>query len=303
MDKLESIQMFVAVARNGGFSAAARALGQPLPTVSRKVAELEEALGVRLFERSTRQVVLAENATGYFEACVRLLDDLHEADESIAGEYRTPKGELTITAPIGFGRHHLQPVATEFLGAYPEVDLRLLLVDRMVNLVEEHVDLAVRITVLPDSGLVARAVGQIKMVVCARPGYLQAHGVPQHPRELATHHCVAWATLGPFKTWTFLDDGVEAAYPIRVRVTTTTPESAVDAAVAGLGLTQITSYQAEASVRSGALVPVLRAFEEAPTPVSLVYSSSRKVPLKLKAFVDFAASKLKSRLAQVGRLL
>lgn len=303
MDKLESIQVFVAVARAGGFSAAARVLGLPLPTVSRKVAELETALGVRLFERSTRQVVLTDSAVAYFEACTRLLDDLRDADETVVGEYRRPKGELTITAPLGFGRRHLQPVAMAFLQAHPEIDLSLLLVDRVVNLVDEHVDLAVRIQVLPDSGLVARPVGEIRMVVCASPAYLAARGVPVHPAELATHHCITWSALGPYKTWSFAEHGVETLFPIRTRVTTSTPESAVDAAAAGLGLTQITSYQAEEAVRSGALVPVLRPFETPPVPVSLLHPSKRHVPLKLRAFIDFAAPRLSERLQAVAEVL
>lgn len=301
MDKLDAIRMFVAVATEGGFSAAGRALGLPVATVSRKVAELESALGVRLFDRSTRQVVLAEGALAYFDDCKRLLDDLREAEAHVTGEHRTPKGELSITAPLAFGRQHLQPVATEFLQAYPDVTLRLLLVDRVVNLLEEHVDLALRISVLPDSSFVARPVGDIRMVVCASPDYLQRHGQPRHPSELIGHPCVAWAGLGPYKTWLFREQGVESMFPIRVRVTTTLPESAVDAAVAGLGLTQVTSYQAAQSVQSGALVPVLREFEAAPTPVNFVYPS-RRAPQKLLSFLDFAVPRLQARLEAVARL-
>jgi DNA-binding transcriptional LysR family regulator len=303
MDKFESIQAFVAVGRAGGFSAAARALGLPIPTVSRKVAELESALGVRLFERSTRQVVLTDNAVSYLEACARLLDDLRDADETVVGEYRVPKGELTVTAPFGFGQRHLQFVATDFLHAYPDIDLNLLLVDRVVNLVEEHVDLAVRIQALPESGLAARPVGTIRMVVCASPAYLQAHGTPMHPSELKEHRCIAWSSLGPFKTWLFANRGAKEMFPIRVRMTTTTPESAMDAAMAGLGLTQITSYQAEIGVRSGSLVPVLREFEANPVPVNLVHPSNRRVPLKLRTFIDFAAPRLTERLLAVAQVL
>lgn len=303
MDKLESIRAFVAVAKSGGFSAAARVMGQPLPTVSRKVADLEESLGVRLFERSTRRVALTENATAYFEACLRLLDDMRDADDTVVGEYRSPKGELTITAPVGFGRQHLQPVVVEFLRAFPDVDLQLLLVDRLVNLVDEHVDLAIRISQLPDSSLVARMVGEIKMVVCASPGYLAAHGVPVHPSELKQHSCIAWSSLGPYKAWSFLNGGVETMFPIKVRLTTTLPESAIDAAVENLGLTQVTSYQAATAVKAGLLVPVLRAFESAPTPVSLVHPSSRRVPEKLRAFLDFSAPLLAARLRSVAELL
>jgi DNA-binding transcriptional LysR family regulator len=304
MDKLESIKVFVAVARAGGFSAASRELGQPVATVSRKVAELEASLGVRLFERSTRQVTLTDHAVAYFEACQRLLDDLRDADATMVGEHSSPKGELTITAPTGFGRQHVQPVATEFLNAFPEVDLRLLLTDRVIGLIDEHADLAVRIKTLSDSSLVARPLGHIKLVVCASPGYLQTYGTPSHPSELRERHtCITWATLGPFKAWSFKVNGSDIMVPIRSRVTTTTPDSVMDAAIAGLGLAQMTSYQAEAAVRAGALVPVLRGFEETPTPVSLVHPSSRRAPQKLRAFIDFAAPRLSARLTRIGELL
>ena len=257
------------------------------------------SLGVRLLQRTTRQVALTEPGADYFAACQRLLDDLEDADEAVSGGARLPKGELVITAPVGFGRQHLQPVATEFIRAYPDIDLRLLLVDRVVNLVEEHVNLAVRISSLPDSGLVARSVGHIRMVVCAGPGYLAAHGAPAHPSELTRHSCISWTSLGPQKTWLLRDGKDERMFPIRVRMTTTTPDSALDAAVADLGLTQMTSYKAEQAVCSGLIVPVLRHFEAAPTPVSLVFSTHRLVPFKLRAFLDFAAPLLKARLEEV----
>jgi DNA-binding transcriptional LysR family regulator len=303
MDKLESIQVFVAVARSGGFSAASRTLGLPLATVSRKVAELEESLGVRLFERSTRQVVLTDVAQPYFDSCTRLLDDMRDADELVTGEHRAPKGELTITAPVGFGRKHLQPVVLEFLRDFPQIDLRLLLADRVVNLVEDHVDLALRISNLPDSSLVARPLGHIKMVVVASPSYLQSAGEPAHPLELALHQCILWASLGARRAWQFKVEGQETMFPIGVRLTTTLPESAVEAAQAGLGLAQVTSYQAADAARDGSLVPVLRAFESAPTPVSLVHPSNRRVPLKLRAFLDYAGPRLSARLSALDQVL
>ncbi len=300
MDKLESVRVFVAVARAGGFSAASRALGLPLATVSRKVAELEESLGVRLFERSTRQVVLTDLACGYFEACQRLLDDLRDADDTVMGEYLQPKGELTVTAPSGFGRQHLQPVLIDFMRDFPEVTMRVLLIDRLVNLLEEHVDVAVRINNLPDSSLVARRVGEIGMVVCGSPDYLNAKGVPNHPADLTDHACISWASLGPQKAWLFSDGGVETLFPVPIRLTATLPDMVVAAAVANHGLAQVTTYQAEAAVRAGQLVPVLREFEAAPTAVHLVHPSSRRVPLKLRAFLDFAAPRLQERLQAVA---
>lgn len=303
MDKIESLQVFVAVAQAGGFSAASRALGLPVPTVSRKVAELEQVLGVRLFDRSTRGVVLTDVAQPYFESCRRLLDELREADEAVSGGHRSPKGELTVTAPVGFGRQHLQPVALEFLREYPDIDLRLMMLDRVVDLIEEHADVALRISELPESTLAVRPLGHIRMIVCASPDYLRRHGVPRHPSELAEHSAILWSSLGARKAWLFRDEGQETMFPIRVRLTTTLPESAIEAAQAGLGLTQVTSYQAEASIRAGTLVPVLRDHEPAPTPVSLVHPSNRRVPLKLRAFLDFAAPRLSERLTSLARLL
>lgn len=302
MDKMEAIISFVEVARCGCFSRASRSIGVPLPTVSRRVAELEEALGARLFHRSTRQVVLTEAGNEYFQTCQRLLDELKEADEKVGGEYRSPRGELCVTAPFGFGRVHLQPVALEFLKAYPDIDLKLMLVDRVVDLVAEHVDVALRISELADSSMVAKNVGQIGMVVYGAPGYLEQYGVPEHPDDLINHSAISWAALGPFKTWLFRESGVDTMFPIRVRVTTTMPDSALEAAVEGLGLVQLTTYQAADAVRAGKLVPVLRDFECPSTPVNLVYPSNRSVPLKLRAFLDFAAPRLAVRLKLIAEL-
>jgi DNA-binding transcriptional LysR family regulator len=300
MDRFESMSAFVAVARAGGFSAAARVVGVPLPTLSRRVADLEAALGVRLLHRSTRQVALTETGARYFAACQRLLDDLRDAEEAVTGEYRTPKGDLTVTAPVGFGRLHLQPVVLDFLAAYPEINLRLLLVDRVVDLVEEHVDLALRIAALADSSMIARPLGHVRMVVTASPAYLARRGTPRHPQELPAHECISWSTVGPLDTWWFRVDGAERTFPLHTRLATTSAESASAAAESGLGLAQTTCYQAERGLSDGRLAVVLEAFECAPTPVSLVYASNRLLPLKLRAFIDFAAPRLAARLRSIA---
>ena len=300
MDRLESMSAFVAVARTGGFSAAARETGIPLATISRRVADLEADLGVRLLNRSTRQVVLTETGQAFFARCQRVLEDLKDAEEAVTGEYRTPKGELTITAPMGFGRLHLQPVALEFLVAYPEIDLRLMLVDRVVDIIEEHVDLALRIAELPDSRLVARPLGHVRMVVSASPAYLERCGTPVHPSELIKHDCIAWSSLGPLNTWWFREAASDRTFAVRTRLATSSAESAIDAARFGLGLTQTTCYQAEAGIREGALRIALRDFECAPTPVSLVYATQRLLPLKLRAFIDFATPRLTARLGSIA---
>jgi DNA-binding transcriptional LysR family regulator len=307
MDRFDAITAFVAVARSGGFSAASRALGTPVAHISRKVALLEEELGVRLFVRTTRHVALTEGGRRYFEACSRVIDDLRDADEEVTGEYRQPKGDLVITAPLGFGQQHLQPVVHEFLQAYPEVNVHLQLADRVVALVDEHVDCALRIGALGDSSLVARKLGAIRMVVCAAPAYLAARGTPLEPSGLAGHDCISWTGLGPHKTWEFtLRDGeklIELRVPVHVRVSTTTPESALQAALAGIGLVQATTYQVAPYVAEGRLVPVLAAYDSEAVTVSMVYPSKRLTPLKLRALLDFAVPRLERRLKQVDLLL
>ena len=301
MDRLESMNAFVSVARAGGFSAASRELGIPLATISRRVAELESALGVRLLHRSTRQVVVTEAGQTFFAACQRALDDLRDAEDAVTSEYRTPRGDLTLTAPLAFGRLHLQPVALEFLAAYPQINLRMQLIDRVVNIADEHIDLALRIAHLPDSSLTARALGSIRVVVCASPAYLKARGAPLRPEDLMQHDSVAWSTLGPRDTWWFRgDSGSDTQYPIRTRFATTSAESALDAAMNGIGLVQTTSYQAAQAIGDGRLVVVLRKFECAVTPVSLLYVRDRLVPLKLRALIDFITPRLTERLRKIA---
>ena len=300
MDRFESISAFVAVAKAGGFSAAGRRLGVPLATMSRRVAELEADLGARLLLRSTRQVVLTEAGQSFFSTCERLLAELEEAEQTVTGEYRSPKGELAITAPVGFGRLHVQPLAIDFLAAYPEINLRLHLVDRLVDIVEEHVDLAVRIAELKDSSLIAKPLGHIRMVVTASPAYLERRGTPRHPSELLRHDCIGWATLGPLSAWRLRADDMDQTFPIQARLWTNTPESAIAAADAGLGLLQTGCYLVEQGIREGRLVQVLRDFECAATPVSLVYASNRLVPLKLRAFIDYVAPRLAERLRSIA---
>jgi DNA-binding transcriptional LysR family regulator len=294
---------FVAVARARGFSAAARELCMPLATINRRVVDLERDMGVRLLHRSTRQVVLTEVGQDFFMTCERILDELREAQEAASGEYRAPKGVLSITAPMGFGRLHLQPVALEFLAAFPEINLKLLLVDRVVHLAEEHIDLALRISELPDSSLVARPLGSVQMVVSASPAYLERHGLPQEPSELMRHDCIAWSSVEPLNSWWFREGARDRTFPVRTRLSTSSADSAISAAHAGLGLVQTTSYQAEPGLRDGRLALVLRAFECAPTPVSLVYARQRLLPLKVRAFIDFAVPRLADRLQSIAGTL
>jgi DNA-binding transcriptional LysR family regulator len=302
MDRLEAMSVFTAVAEAQGFSAASRRLGMPLATVSRKVSELEEQLGVQLLARSTRRVSLTDTGRQYFEACRRILDDVSEAERAASGEYRAPRGELILTTPIVFGRLHIVPVVTEFLKAYRQVDVQMILVDRVVDMLDEHIDLALRIGELPDSSLIAVRIGNIGRLVCASPAYLAAHGVPTHPREVAGHDAVTFAGLSSAREWSFRIGGATMRFPVRSRLTVTTAEAALDAAIAGAGLTRVLSYQAAAAVGDGRLVVVLRDYEPEMNPISLVYPSGRLVPLKLRAFLDFAVPRLKARLQEIAAI-
>jgi DNA-binding transcriptional LysR family regulator len=293
---------FVAVVEAQGFSAAARRLGMPLATVSRKVSELEDRLRVKLLNRSTRKVTVTESGQQFFVACRRILDDLGEAERAASGEYSAPRGQLVLTMPIVFGRLHLVPIVVEFLKAYPEVDVEMMLVDRVVDLIEEHIDLALRIGELKESSMIAVRVGSIGRIVCASPAYIAAHGVPAHPRELAAHDAITFAGLSSTSTWPFRVGAATQTFPVRSRFTVTTAEAAVDAAIAAAGITRVLSYQAAAAVLDGRLTVLLRHYEVAADPVSLVYPSGRLVPLKLRAFLDFAVPRLKTRLQAIAAI-
>ncbi|MEI9408074.1 LysR family transcriptional regulator [Mesorhizobium salmacidum] len=300
MDRLEAMSLFVAAAEGGSLSAAARRSDVPLATVSRKVSDLERHLKTRLLNRSTRRLTLTDAGHAYLAACRRILDEVGDAERTAGGEYSAPTGELIITAPIVFGRLHVLPVVTEFLAAYPLVDIRLTLGDRISQLAEDHIDLAVRIGRLPDSRMVAIRVGSIGHVVCASPAYLAGHGIPGTPGELDTHSCITFEGLGSLATWTFTVDKADFVVPVRSRLRVNTAEAATDAAIAGVGLTRVLSYQIVAAVRSGTLRPVLTDFEPEPWPVNLVHAGQGRLPVKLRAFLDFAAPRLRERLAQAA---
>jgi DNA-binding transcriptional LysR family regulator len=297
MDRFESMSVFVAVVAAGSFSAASRQLRMPLPTVSRKVAEIESHLDAKLLVRSTRKLVLTEAGQAYVADCKRILEAVTEAERGASGQYNAPQGELAITAPIVFGRLHVVPVLTEFLRAYARVDARLLLLDRPLNLIEDRLDLAVRVGPLPDSRLVASKIGQIRRVVCASPEYLKERGTPKTPHDLLKHECVTFAGLTDAGSWTFRDN---ESVRVRSRLTASTAEAAIDATVAGIGLTCTLSYQVADAVKAGRLIVLLRRFEPAPLPVSLLYVHESRITAKLRAFVDFAAPRLRARLTRAA---
>ena len=301
MDRLQSMEVLLAVVETGSMSAAGRELGMPLPTVSRKVSELEAHLNARLLIRTTRHLELTDAGESYLAACKRILQDVDEAERVAAGEYSTPRGDLVITAPIVFGRLHVLPVVGEFLQAYPEVNVRLSLRDQIISLLDEHVDVAIRIGELPDSTLIARRLGTIRRVVCGSPDYLEQKGVPEAPADLSEHACVNFDALASGDAWDFQAGGSPLRVPIHPRLGVNTAEAAIDAAIAGVGLTRVMSYQVEAALRSGTLECVLQTFEPAEIPVSLVYASQGQQALKLRAFLDFAAPRLQQTIKRQQR--
>jgi DNA-binding transcriptional LysR family regulator len=299
MDRFDAMSVLLAVAEAGSLSAGARRLGMPLATVSRKVSELETQLHARLFNRGSRRLELTDAGRSYVEACRRILEDVDEAERAVSGEYRAPRGELVITAPIVFGRLHVLPVISAFLSAYPEIDIRVTLADRVVNLLDEHVDVALRIGDMPDSSLVASRLGSIRRVVCGSPQYLGERGTPVTPRDLKAHDCITFEGLMSPRSWTFRVGDAEVPVAIHSRLVVNTAEAAVDMAVAGIGLTRVLSYQTADALQAGSLTVVLKEFEPDPIPVSLVHLGNRLSPLKLRAFLDFAVPRLKEAVAKL----
>jgi DNA-binding transcriptional LysR family regulator len=297
MDRLEAMSAFLAAVEAGSLSGASRKLGMPLATLSRKVSELETHLRTRLVTRTSRRLILTDAGRSYVAACKRILDDVREAERAAAGEYSAPRGELIITAPIVFGRLHVLPVLLEFLNTYPEIDVRLTLADHVVNLQEDHVDLAVRIGELPDSSLVAMRVGSIGRVVCGSPAYFAERGTPKRPNELSKHDCITFNGLTSPEAWIFLSGKGTISVAVHSRLIVNTAEAAIDAAITGLGITRVLSYQVADALRTGALLLALREFEPPPVPVSLVHAGQGRLALKLRAILDFAAPRLRARLS------
>jgi DNA-binding transcriptional LysR family regulator len=297
MDRLEAMSIIVAVAETGSFSAASRRLKKPVATVSRMVAELEARLKAQLFQRSSRQMTLTDAGRSYIEACKRIIEQVDDAEREVSGEYRIPKGDLAITSPWGLGHMHLMPIAVEFMNAYPEIALRLVLTDRIVDTVEENIDISIRIGNLADSNLIATKVGSVRFVLCASPLYLAEHGHPSEPAELAAHDCISIDSVAPQRSWKFIKDGREIVAPIRSRLTVSDSEAAIDAAIASAGITRVMSYKMEAARRAGQLVLMLEEFEQEPWPVHIVYAERKPVPLKLRAFLNWMTPRLKARLA------
>jgi DNA-binding transcriptional LysR family regulator len=301
VDRLEAMSLVLAVAEAGSLSAAARQQKTPLATVSRKVSELEAHLQSKLFNRSSRALVPTDAGRSYIAAAKRILADVTEAERAASGEYTTPRGDVSVSAPIALGRLYLQPVVAEFLTAFPEVDVQLGLQDRAVNLLEEHVDVALRIGSLADSSLIAVRIGEICRVACASPAYLKSRGIPKAPDDLSRHDCISYAPLQSPTTWRFKRDQTEYVVPVHSRLIVSNLESACDAARVGIGIAEAFSYHVGEAIKSGELVQLLRDFQPPPLPVSFVYSPNRFMPAKLRAFLDFALPRLRARLGDLSK--
>jgi DNA-binding transcriptional LysR family regulator len=301
MDRLEAMTILLRVVDRGSFSAASRDLGVPLATVSRKVNELETHLGTKLLVRTTRKVALTDAGATYVASARRILDEIDETERAAAGEFHGPRGELTLTAPVFFGRLHILPIVTEFLAAYPEINVRLLLSDRNLHLIEDHVDMAVRIGRLPNSTMIATRVGSMRTVVCASPKLLKERGLPKSPEDLSRLPCVNFEFMAPASTWPFRfkDPKGAADVPIHPRLSVTTAEAAVWAASGGLGATRVLHYQCADAVRDRLLRIILADFEIEPLPVHLLHAGRGTLPTKTRIFLDFAAHTLRGRLSSL----
>ena len=295
MDRLEAMTVLLAAVDAGSLSAASRQLHMPLATVSRRVSELEAHLHVRLVLRGGRKLVLTDAGRDYVASCRQLLEDIEQVERTAAGEYRAPQGELIISAPVVIGRNHVVPVLVAFLRSAPQIRAHIQLNDQVSHLLEDHVDLAVRLGALPDSTLVATRIALLDRVLCASPAYLQARGVPQTPDDLAAHDCITYVGYSAADMWEFGEGQASRVVKVSSRLSVNSAEAAVIAATENGGIVRVLADQVDHLLKAGTLVRLLQDYEPAPMPLSLVYPGQRQMPLKLRAFIDFATPRLRER--------
>ncbi len=295
MDQIHLMKVFVAVGELESFAAAARRLDISPAAVTRAVSALEEQLGVKLVLRTTRSVRLTEAGGRYLEDTRLILASIHEANEAAAGINATPKGDLAVTAPILFGKKYVMPCIVRYLQQYPEVDVSAYFLDRIVNMVEEGMDVAVRIGPLPDSGLKALRVGRVRRMLCASPDYLARHGVPMHPSDLAGHAVIGTTNLSPRAGWRFGVTEEPTLVRVKPRLTVTSNDGAIAAACGGLGIARLLSYQVADELASGQLQVILAEYEEAPWPIHVLHRESKYGSSKVRAFIDMLAQDLRAQ--------
>jgi DNA-binding transcriptional LysR family regulator len=302
LDRLEAMQILLTAVDAGSLSAAARELKIPVSTLTRKVTDLEEMLGTRLLIRTTRKLMLTDGGASYVAAARRILDLVREQEHEATGEFTSARGELVITAPMQLGRLHVLPVINQFLTQYPEITVRLLLSDRNIDLIDSHADLAVRIGELADSNMIATRVGSLRPILCASPTFLEQHGLPQEPDEVAKYSCVVFNSpyLSP---WRFRLPATNKVLTLEVapRLEVTTPDAAVSAAVDGVGITLVFEHDADQALSGEQLQILLPQFEVGPVPVHLVHVSRSLMAIKLRHFIDFAAPKFRESLSRFGK--
>ncbi len=293
MDRIHAMRVLVRIADRGSFAAAGREMNMSPPAVSRAVASLEEHVGARLLTRTTRSVRPTDVGARFVEDCRGILAAIGEAEAAASGSYARPTGSLTVTASVMFGQIYILPLVTEFLDTYPEVDARLLFLDRVTNLVDEGIDVAIRIGHLPDSSHSAVRIGSVRRVVCGSPDYFSRAGTPQSPRDLADHRIIAATSAATLVDWKFGKNEQETV-PVSPSLFCNSNPAAIDAAKSGWGLTRVLSYQVAQDLAEGRLVSVLENYEDEPYPVHIVHAEGRRASAKVRQFVDFAAERLRA---------
>jgi DNA-binding transcriptional LysR family regulator len=294
MDKLEAMRVFIVVAECQSFVAASRKLDLSAPAVTRSVAQLEKALGVRLFNRTTRHVRLTDSGARFFQDAKRILEDVDQAIATASGSYTEPKGVLSVTAPVLFGQIHIAPILTEYLQQNPSVSVRAVFYDRISNILDEGLDVAIRIGHLKDSSIYATPVGSVQRLVCASPSYLQKHGIPRHPSELKDHEIIQASTVEPSSTWQFESSTGKESVKVSPRLHCSQNGAAITAAKQGFGITRLMSYQVGEELKNGSLTRILQDYENKPLPVSIVHLEGRQANAKIRAFIDLAIDRLRA---------
>lgn len=286
MDRIFAMQVFVAVAEQGGFAAASRELGTSPPVVSRTIAALESHLNVVLFHRSTRHVGLTEPGERYLNDCKQILGDIRAAEDALGGIVGEIRGQLAVTAPVLFGSMHVAPIVQQFLEQHPAVEMNLILLDRVVNLLEEGMDVGVRIGALEDTSLHAINVGKVQLVCCAAPAYLERHGTPQAPHQLTQHQLINTRGLGNLAHWRFEQNGKAIQVHAQARLSINTNDAARAAAIAGFGIVRLLSYQIKEALDQGHLLPILEPFQPPSSPIHVLHRGGRFTTAKVRHFID-----------------
>lgn len=294
MDKLDAMKVFVEVAKHQSFIGASKQLNLSAPAVTRFVASLETSLGVKLFNRTTRHVRLTESGEHFLTDSKRILEDIVEAEAAATGIYSTPKGTLTITAPVLFGEKHILPIITEYLELNQEVTVKTLFSDRVTSLVEEELDIAIRIGHLKDSNLYATHVGNVHRIVCSSPDYFKKYGKPTHPSDLNDHNIVFPTTFETSPVWHFINNGKKEVVKLNPRLHCNQTNLALQAAIQGFGITRLMSYQVGEELEKGTLQSVLTGYEEKPLPVNIIRIEGRRSSAKIRSFLDLATKRLEA---------